>query len=110
MPVPSLLPLLQGSADEHSLESDTSERLQLGLMGLSAAALGVHIAHGEPGFTRQGLALGGWRAAAANQCRQRMQILPGWLAGWLRGSCLLWLCQSCVNPPACLAACLQART
>ena len=48
--VPSA-PCLQGAADEHSLESDTSERLQLGLMGLAVAALGVHIVHGEPGLS-----------------------------------------------------------
>lgn len=39
-------PSLQGSADAHTLDSDTSERLQLGLVGLAGAALGVHVLHG----------------------------------------------------------------
>ena len=42
-------PHLQGSAEEHNLESDTSERLQLGLLGLAGAALGVHVLHSECG-------------------------------------------------------------
>jgi hypothetical protein len=64
---------LQGAADEHSLESDTSERLQLGLMGLSAAALGVHIVHGEPGLTGEGLSYG-WRCQLLLPA---MQLPPG---------------------------------
>lgn len=37
---------LKSSADARTLESDTSERLQLGLMGMAGAALGVHMLHG----------------------------------------------------------------
>lgn len=37
---------VQGSAEAHTLDSDTSERLQLGLVGLAGAALGVHVLHG----------------------------------------------------------------
>lgn len=43
---PHALSSPQQSADDHTLESDTSERLQLGLMGLAGAALGVHMLHG----------------------------------------------------------------
>lgn len=52
---------LQGSADAHTLESETSERLMGGLMGLGAAALAAYFLHGALGGLVLGL--GGWRGA-----------------------------------------------
>lgn len=49
-----LPPTLQQSADAHTLDSDTSENLQLGLMGLGGAALGVHLLHGGLAGPRAG--------------------------------------------------------
>ena len=38
---------MQGAADAHTLDSPTSERLQLGLMAFAGSALAVHLVHGE---------------------------------------------------------------
>jgi hypothetical protein len=39
-------PLPQGAADQHRLDDEGSQELQLGLMGMGIAALGVQLAHG----------------------------------------------------------------
>ncbi|KAI3425702.1 hypothetical protein D9Q98_007678 [Chlorella vulgaris] len=52
---------LKGAAEERHLSTAASERLQLGLMALGAASLGVHFAHVRE-LTRNGFAVG---AAAA---------------------------------------------
>lgn len=67
----------QQSADDHTLESDTSERLQLGLMGLAGAALGVHMLHGGcPPASRPA----SW-GAPLGMCVGRLHSLRGRLRG-----------------------------
>lgn len=41
---------LQGAAEEGDLDSDSSESLQLGLMGMAASAVAVHLIHREFGW------------------------------------------------------------
>lgn len=62
-PLPAAPP--QGSADAHTLDSDTSERLQLGLMGLAGAALGVHVMHGERARATVPRSRAGWAGSPA---------------------------------------------
>ncbi|GAB4818101.1 hypothetical protein N2152v2_005147, partial [Parachlorella kessleri] len=60
---------LKDSANKGTLESDTSERLQLGLMGMAAAGLAAHFVHSrqvwqmDGDLTNNGLGAGGAAAA-----------------------------------------------
>jgi hypothetical protein len=54
--------LPQGAADQHRLDDEGSQELQLGLMGMGIAALGVQLAHGTD-LTKNGGILGTSAAA-----------------------------------------------